>query len=63
VRASRAITGTVAYAVSFVILTVNRARNDVTSLVILVLLMATALVAEHAVLEHRRPSPDPATTQ
>jgi hypothetical protein len=44
-------------------LTVNRARNDVTSLVILVLLMATALVAEHAVLEHRRPSPDPATTQ
>lgn len=61
VRASRAITGTatVACAVSFVILTVNSARNDVTSLVMLVLLIVTALVAEHAVLKHRRPSPDP----
>ena len=68
-RASRAITGTatVACAVSFVILTVNSARNDVTSLVMLMLLIVTALVAEHAVLKHRRPSPgptlDPSTKQ
>jgi amino acid transporter len=58
-RVSRpiAFAGAVACAVSFVILTVSSAKNDRTSLIVLVVLLAIALLAEHRVLRHRRPKP------
>lgn len=50
-----AFAGAIACAASFMILAGSSAKNDRTSLIVLVVLLATALIAEHRVLRHRRP--------
>jgi hypothetical protein len=55
VRRPIAAAGAIACAISFVILTAQSARQDPTSLIVLVVLLLGVLIAEHGVLKHRRP--------
>ena len=48
--------GALLSAAAFLVLTVETLRNDPTSLVVFVVLAGVTLIAEHAVLRHRRPA-------